>query len=154
MPSHPERKVVPHTTPSWVDLGSLFFITLCCAERGKNQLCQDETARRLLECAKFYHYKGDWYCRLFLLMPDHLHVLAAFPFDSGMKPFIRKFKIYTGQTCGIRWQRDFFDHRPRNSNELDLKLDYVRQNPLRAGLVVRAEDWKYRWEPSATDEPA
>jgi REP element-mobilizing transposase RayT len=148
MPHPPERVILPHTPPTWVNAGAFFFITICCAERGRNHLCQPKTAKTLLECAKFYHEKEDWYCRIILLMPDHLHVIAAFPLDSAIKTFVRKFKIYTGQHCGVKWQRGFFDHRPRNNNQLDFKLDYIRQNPVRAGLAVRSEDWEYRWEPA------
>ena len=151
MTPHPLRKVVPHTMPAWVQFGTPFFITLCCAERGINQLCLDTVADRLLRCAKFYHEKSDWHCRLFLLMPDHIHAMASFPPAHGMRNFLRKFKIYTARECSVRWQRDFFDHRPRNANELHLKMDYVRQNPVRAGLVTTAADWKYFWEPDTAD---
>lgn len=144
----PSRKIVPHEIPSWVQSGTSFFITLCCVERGKNQLCLEDVAQRLLECAKFYHKAGDWHCQLLLLMPDHLHALASFPTESDMAKFIRKFKIYTSRHCGVAWQRNFFDHRPRNAAELEQKADYIRQNPVRAGLVKTAEEWDFCWQSS------
>jgi REP element-mobilizing transposase RayT len=79
-------------------------------------------------------------------MPDHLHALASFPTDGSMKEFVRKFKIYTSRKCGVSWQRNFFDHRPRNATELEQKAVYIRQNPVRAGLVSTAKDWKFYWE--------
>ena len=44
------------------------------------------------------------------------------------------------------WERGFFDHVIRNAESYAQKWDYVRQNPVRAGLVERAEDWPYQGE--------
>ncbi len=39
------------------------------------------------------------------------------------------------------WQREFFDHVLRSSESYSEKWNYVRDNPVRAGLVVSAEGW-------------
>jgi len=44
------------------------------------------------------------------------------------------------------WQRGFFDHLIRNTESCAQKWDYVRENPVRAGLVSTAEKWKYQGE--------
>ena len=44
------------------------------------------------------------------------------------------------------WQRGFFDHLVRNTESYAQKWDYVRENPVRAGLVSTAEEWKYQAE--------
>src|SRR5204863_7160709 len=44
------------------------------------------------------------------------------------------------------WQRGFFDHLIRNTESYAQKWDYVRENPVRAGLVKVAEDWPYQGE--------
>jgi len=44
------------------------------------------------------------------------------------------------------WQRGFFDHLIRNTESYAQKWDYVRENPVRAGLVSAAENWKYQSE--------
>jgi REP element-mobilizing transposase RayT len=41
------------------------------------------------------------------------------------------------------WQRGFFDHVIRSEESYDQKWLYVRNNPVRAGLVRSAEDWPY-----------
>ncbi|WP_281254892.1 REP-associated tyrosine transposase [Nibricoccus aquaticus] len=146
MEGFPIRKTLPHAVPSWVEEGALFFITVCCAERGRPQLTKPEVAERVLDALRHYHTAGDWWCRLVVLMPDHLHAILAFPGEQRMGAVIRKFKIYTAGQTGVGWQRGYFDHRLRNENEHALKSYYVRENPVRAGLVGRAEDWPYRWE--------
>ena len=44
------------------------------------------------------------------------------------------------------WQRRFFDHVLRSDESYAQKWNYVRENPVRAGLVAKAEDWPYAGE--------
>jgi putative transposase len=44
------------------------------------------------------------------------------------------------------WQKGFFDHMIRSHESYDEKWMYVRNNPVRAGLVLSAEDWPYAGE--------
>jgi REP element-mobilizing transposase RayT len=137
------RKSLPHLAPTWVKEGDLYFLTLCCERRGLNQLCLPETADALLASAEFYHRQARWFVRLFLLMPDHLHALVAFPGGAGMSEVIRNWKRHATRTLGIRWQRNFFDHRIRNRESWDSKAEYIRQNPVRAKLIDTAVEWPY-----------
>jgi len=50
------------------------------------------------------------------------------------------------QITGILWQPGFFDHLLRNDESYAQKWEYVRQNPVRAGLVKFTEDWPYQGE--------
>ena len=68
-----------------------------------------------------------------------------------MKELMRGFKHWTG-TQGNRllgragdrfWQDEWFDHWSRSADETDRIAHYIRQNPVRAGLVKSAEDWPY-----------
>jgi len=40
----------------------------------------------------------------------------------------------------------FFDHLLRNNESYAQKWEYVRENPVRAGLVHCSEDWSYQGE--------
>ena len=80
---------------------------------------------------------------LILAMPDHLHMLCNFDDNAGMKKTISSFKRYAASNCGTAWQRDFFDHRIRSYESFEGKAIYIRENPLRAGLVSKAGDWPY-----------
>ena len=44
------------------------------------------------------------------------------------------------------WQRRFFDHVLRSEESYAQKWEYVRDNPVRAGLVTDADDWPYAGE--------
>ena len=71
-----------------------------------------------------------------------------------MKAVISGWKSITVKTTDVQWQRDFFDHRLRSEESLQEKAHNIRHNPVRKGLVTRAADWKFIWEPKLTADSA
>lgn len=141
----PERKTLPHETPSWVLDGSEYFITICTYPRVKNQLCHAEIAEQIRSAFWFYQNRGDLWVHLLLLMPDHLHAILSFNREPGMQTSIKEFKKYTAKRLGIIWQRDFFDHRLRAGESITEKARYIRMNPVRAGLIETPDEWPHVW---------
>ena len=83
-----------------------------------------------------------------MIMPDHIHLFAAFcrespPLGKWVKALrgdlSRVLRHHEGE--GTHWQKDFFDHVLRSEESYRQKYAYVRQNPVRAGLVERPEAW-------------
>jgi REP element-mobilizing transposase RayT len=132
-----------HDTPGWVPEGETFHIRI---RREAGQILaftQPGLALPLLDSVRHYHTRHRWFCRLFLLMPDHLHALLAFPRDKAMSQVIKKWKSYHARQHQVVWQDGYFDHRIRNRTELEKKADYIRQNPVVKGLVAQATDWPW-----------
>ena len=50
----------------------------------------------------------------------------------------------------LDWQRDFFEHRLRNGEEIEPFGLYVFLNPYRAGLVSPRERWMHWWCPDSS----
>src|SRR5256885_1686417 len=74
------RKTLPHEIPSWVDpQKEIYFVTINCEERFRNQLALPDVSRRLFETVRHRQEEFLWWPYLFLLMPDHLHALLFFP---------------------------------------------------------------------------
>ena len=107
----------------------------------------------------------------YVVMPDHVHLFVSGPHEFRLKQWGRMLKLVLGRATQKRalhrsdddrkalhrsaptsralleiWERGFFDHVIRNSESYAQKWEYVRQNPVRAGLVERAEDWPYQGE--------
>ena len=101
-------------------------------------------AVRLLLSLEFYRAKGIMFPRFALIMPDHMHMLAAFPDSTEMAQTIQNWKRWTAKEIGIVWQDGFFDYRPRNDAEVAEKMDYIAKNPVRKGLCETAEEWPFR----------
>ena len=91
-------------------------------------------------------------------MPDHLHLFCA-PNDLSPAPITSWVKFWKSQAARHWpqrdqlpiWQRDFWDTQLRREESYAAKWDYVAQNPVRAGLVSRAEDWPYQGEMNMLD---
>jgi putative transposase len=141
-----QRKQLPHEVPSWVESGAEYFITICCAPRGKNQLCNTDALDLIRESLLFRQKRGDLWIHLLVLMPDHLHAIMSFSERIGMKRSISQWKRYVATQSPIIWQRDFFDHRLRKDESYVEKAHYIRMNPVRAGLIAKSNDWPYVFE--------
>jgi len=143
------RKSLPHGVPLWIDPNKeVYFITICCQQRNVNQLAKPIIAQALFETLEFRQAQGWCFVHLFLIMPDHVHGLFSFPpIRRTIKSVISKWKDWTSKTIGIKWQRDFFEHRLRREESRRQKADYILENPVRLGLVDRPEAWPYVWFP-------
>ena len=139
----PQRVSLPHGQPYLWD--STYFITICAAQRGENTLALPEIGEALWQEWLGYAERGACSPLLFVVMPDHVHGLFRFPGEPGMKATVRAWKRLTAKRQSVAWQRDFFDHRLRSDESYAQKAAYIRENPMRKGLVARAEDWAYVW---------
>ncbi|MFO8027662.1 MAG: transposase, partial [Opitutales bacterium] len=143
------RKRLHHGMPPWVKDGETYFITINCGQRGVQTLTIPENATAIKDAIQHYTTLGKWWPRLVVLMPDHLHALLSLnTARHTIRQIIAPWKSYLKKTRGIDWQDDFFEHRIRNQDSLEEKAHYIRQNPVRAGLVEDPKDWPYIWTES------
>lgn len=80
-------------------------------------------------------------------MPDHIHVLIApYDRDAGVGTFSDLMKRWIRQRAKHDWcwQKGSFDRLLRSDESAAEKWLYIRENPVRAGLVERWQDWPYR----------
>ena len=142
-----------HTVPSWVEPGSLFHIRIRRSPSSTCDLTAPQIGPTLLDSVRLYHDRQTWYARLFLLLPDHLHAILAFPHDKSMSAVMGAWKGYHKKNSGIDWQKGYFDHRLRNHAQVALKAQYIRMNPVEARLCADSGDWPWVIEPWK-DDPA
>ena len=142
-----------HRVPHWVEPGALFHIRIRLErEKGQKALTDPALGQTILDSAKFYEAKMRWHITLFLLMPDHLHAVLSFARSESMSEVIRDWKRFHTRVNHVIWQDGYFDHRLRadeRGTQLTAKLNYIRQNPVVAGLCVRVEDWPWIIDPFA-----
>jgi len=89
----------------------------------------------------------------YVIMPDHVHLFASFqPGSVALSVWMKSFKnaiskTLKNATCPPpHWQKGFFDHVIRSKESYEQKWRYVRENPVRAGLVQSADEWRYSGE--------
>ena len=95
----------------------------------------------------------------FVVMPDHVLLIVWFPANDQVSYFVKQWK----QRSSIQiqrllranfisyartiewddpvWQARFYDFNISSAKKLLEKLQYMHQNPVEEGLVLRATDW-------------
>ena len=135
----------------------LYFVTICCANR-KRLLANDAIHSAFREFAARGQRDQDIALGRYVLMPDHLHLFVCGPPEFKLAQWVRMLKIALGKALKESehepefWQRGFFDHVIRHLESYAEKWEYVRLNPVRAGLVSRADDWPYQGEIIVIDQ--
>jgi putative transposase len=93
-------------------------------------------------------------------MPDHFHGLfGAGESGKGLGEICGAFKSLSNSELwkfedGKLWQKRFFDHIIRNEQDFWETVDYIRNNPVRKGLVKDWREWKWTGGPDLGDELA
>ena len=85
-------------------------------------------------------------------MPDHVHLIVT-PYESAARTLLLgqikgRASYFSNHHRGARhslWQRDSFDRIVRAEEDLERKIQYVCDNPVRKGLVERCEDYPWLW---------
>jgi REP-associated tyrosine transposase len=85
----------------------------------------------------------------YCFMPDHLHLLVKGADDeSDLRRFAKMSKQRSGYAyknqCGARlWQEGYFERVLRDDSEAREIARYIVTNPVRAGLVTRADEYEF-----------
>ncbi len=93
---------------------------------------------------------GKFQVHDFVIMPDHLHLLMTLPSDVSVEKAMQLIKGgfsyrlkrelgYQGEVC----QRGFSEVRIIDGQSFLQHRAYIVQNPVKAGLVDRAEQWPH-----------
>jgi putative transposase len=126
-----------------------YFITASCHDK-KHLLQSDRSARLFIDV--LYHYRAEqkYLVHEFVVMPNHFHLLITPAQDVTLERALQLikggFSYRAAREIALRgeiWQTSFYDHRIRNADEYQRCREYIRQNPVRRGLVARAENYPF-----------
>ncbi len=169
-PSKPDRKHPAHLPVAEVsNRSNIVFVTVCSKDR-KPILASPEMHQLI---RKTWLLADTWLIGCYVIMPDHIHLFCA-PGKYDYPPLkewvqfwkssvVRAMQGYgplggtvaverdppvggTASTPSGLWQRDFWDTQLRRGESYSGKWEYVRNNPVRAGLVATPEAWPFQGE--------
>jgi REP element-mobilizing transposase RayT len=133
------------------DKAPLFFLTICI--RNRRPLLEDKEVHQIwLSFTSASTARLNVHVGRYVFMPDHIHVFVSCEDSKVLSAWVKALKgtlsrhFRNAQVPGPFWQKGFFDHLLRSGESYQNKWDYVVQNPVRAGLVARSEDWLYAGE--------
>jgi REP element-mobilizing transposase RayT len=130
------------------------FVTFCTARRW---VLPERVRSIVLECC--LHDNGTKFdLRVAVVMPDHVHMMfmplvnqqameiysLAEILDAVKGASAHKVNKVLGRR-GRVWQPESFDHVLRSLENLDAKIAYLLENPVRLGLVHEWADYPWLW---------
>ena len=150
MPQAFYRRQLPHLQ---VD-DRQHFVTFCTDHRW---ILPDSARAIVLECC-LHDNARKYDLRAVVVMPDHVHLIFTPLVDEVAR------EVYSLATImdaikgasahrinrsmgrkGRVWQPESFDHVVRSSEGLDVKIQYILENPVRRGLAMQWIDYPWLW---------
>ena len=101
------------------------------------------------------HFRDDKKIKLwsYTIMSNHIHLLITTNEANNeyLKKIMQDFKKFTGanankllgRTGNPFWQDEYYDHIVRDEAEFYRIENYILNNPVKAGLVEKQEDWRW-----------
>ncbi len=120
------------------------------AGHGSCILQDPENARIVAD--NWRHFDGsDYHLHDWVIMPNHVHVLIEPTGRRSLGRIVQSWKSYTAKLilqrtnggAGALWEPDYWDRFVRSGEHRRSTIEYIRQNPVRAGLCCRPEDWPW-----------
>jgi putative transposase len=128
----------------------IYFVTACSAGR-RPLLANSAVSRAFRDFAESGEKHGA-YVGAYVIMPDHIHLFVALDEAETLSAWMKSLKNFLSKTLrgqnvsAPHWQKGFFDHVLRSSESYSQKWEYVRENPVRAGLAMTWDEWPYGGE--------
>jgi len=150
--------------------GHVFFLTTTVVEFATVFSCGPQCYEILVASLDFVLKEHRALLRAYAFMPSHVHLVVEMPEGESISDLMRDFKKFTSTKVRQQLQRekrseylqvlrrnaagkknqifklwmDRFDDVVIHDDEMmAVKADYIHNNPVKAGLVDRAEAWYY-----------
>lgn len=127
---------------------TVYFIT--ASAWGHRSIFQtDRMANLFVDTLFHYRREHKFLIHEFVVMPNHVHLLftpTGIPLEKAVQ-FIKggfSYRVRKELELNLEiWERGYVDHRVRDAEDYARHVVYVKENPVRARLVERAEDYIY-----------
>jgi putative transposase len=99
----------------------------------------------------FLAFDGSRYrLHAWTIMPNHVHVLISGVAGVTLGSIVSSWKRFTAREAnrqlgrnGAFWQDDYWDRFIRNEEHFFATIDYIDQNPVKAGLADQPRLWSW-----------
>jgi REP element-mobilizing transposase RayT len=113
-------------------------------------LLDDPRAAEIVETA-LLHFDSERYRMLaWCVMPNHVHAMVHIPERGALANIVHAWKSFTAHEinrtlgrAGAVWRREYFDRYMRDDAHYFATIKYIERNPVAAGLVDAAEEWRW-----------
>ena len=126
-----------------------FFFLEKGVDQGLGDCVLTEPANASIVRAALEYFDGERYRLLaWAIMPNHVHVMIEQIPGHSLSDIVHSWKSYTANHINKRaknrlWAPDYFDRYVRDEEHYANARFYIENNPVKARLVERPEDWPY-----------
>ena len=141
------RRPAHHSAVERCNRPVIIFLTVCSSQR--RPILADESVHMVLR--NVWSASRQWNVGRYVVMPDHIHLFcspAVFDAESVVSwtTYWKRSASRMLKEFQPLWQRDCWDTQLRGHESYSAKWAYVRENPVRAGLVHKADEWQFQGE--------
>ena len=111
---------------------------------------RDPRVAKMVEDALLYFDTERYRLLCWCLMPNHVHTMIETYPDHPLDKITHSWKSYTSKEAneilnrsGKFWQREYHDRFIRDDEHYANTVRHIENNPVKAGLVPKAEDWRW-----------
>jgi putative transposase len=119
-------------------------------DRGEGACClRNHQVAKLVEENLLFHHGHSYRLLAWVIMPNHVHVLADMfkPLGTVVKSWKAYTARYANEILGAHgrsfWQRDYFDRYIRDNDQFRRVIHYIEANPVKARLVRESREWSW-----------
>jgi putative transposase len=130
--------------------GHAYFVTKCVRKDMGSPLRESGYAEIVATSLLWAKTQGWWRILGFVVMPDHFHAVVRLWSDKALSAIMESIAKFTSRQInldlvreGRLWEDGFYEHAIRDGQDFDEILEYMHNNPLRAGLVTSADEWQH-----------
>lgn len=117
-------------------------------------------AARILQQKLIDGHPASYKLIAWCIMPNYVHVMIKLAPDAELAAIIQRWKGASSYEInrilgrkGRLWQREYYDHYIRDMDHYHDSIAYILNNPVKAGLCEKPEDWPYSsagasWNPN------
>lgn len=146
----PKRQRPAHLPLRELPNQSAIVLLTVCTDRRRALLARAEVMELLITT---WQRSDRWLVGRFVILPDHLHAFCApnGPEAPALAAWVKYWKTLVSRRWPWPaehpvWQLGFWDRQLRSGEHYSARWDYVRNNPVRHGLVVDVGAWPYQGE--------
>lgn len=114
---------------------------------GACHMKRDDIASIVAESLRFFENER-YHLYAWCVMPNHVHVIVRPLKEHTLSSILHSWKSFSAKKAnallhrtGTFWQTEYYDHMIRSREELLRAMEYVWENPVKAGLHT----WQWRW---------
>ena len=111
---------------------------------------RDERVAETVQNALLFHDGTKYKLQSWMIMPNHIHFLLTPNEGFTLEEIVHSIKSFTANQAnkilgrkGIFWQHEPFDRYIRNRQHFVNVIKYIENNPVKAKLCAKPEDWKF-----------